>query len=146
MAVQIYRNAPEYSPPSGFWWLDSLRRHCPRQSLPAAVSYRRRPFSRSNVIAREISLLAARQKGRCCDADDCTSKDIARDYLARPGRRKNGRLNQRRRAASEHRGELKADRRAAVAQPRRKTLNGECRRWPPHQIVESVRNQDRQHD
>ena len=83
------------------------------------------------MIPRKISTPSARQVGGRSDADDRTTKDVERDHLARSGRRKQCRGDQRRRAAGEHRSKLKADRRAAVAQARGETFRGQRRQRSP---------------
>ena len=100
----------------------------------------------SEVIARKIETPAARQGRRRCDADDRTNEDVERDRLPRSRPSEQRRRDHRRRPPSKHRCELKPDRRAAVAQARRKTLRGQRRKGSPHQVVEKIRDQGRQQD
>ena len=75
--------------------------------------------SHSLVFGRDLLVGVIRQQRGRDDADDRACQDVERDRQRRAIRREQPRRDERRRTAGDDRGKLVAERRAAVAQPRR---------------------------
>src|ERR1700737_4269675 len=82
------------------------------------------------VFRGDVAVCVIRQQGGCGQADDGTNEDIESDRVAGLESRKQGRCDQRCGAAGEDRGQLIADRGAAVAQPAGEAFCDKCRLRP----------------
>src|SRR5437868_590891 len=98
------------------------------------------------ILPRHIAVgVVGQQRGRD-KADNGAAQNVQGDRITRVIGREQRRRNQRRRPAGNDRGELIAERGAAVAQPRRKALGDHRRLRPVLHIVRDKRQHDREKD
>src|SRR5436190_20551708 len=98
------------------------------------------------ILPRHIAVGVVRQQRRRDKADNGAGQNVQGDRITRVIGREQRRRNQRRRTAGNDRGELIAERGAAVTQSRRKARGDHCRLRPVLHVVRDQRQHDREKD